>query len=281
MTFKDILVLLDDTKACDRRLDAALALAKSHGAHLTGLCVVLEPAIPEYVRVEIPSEVLAEQRRGIQERLDKLVARSQSKAEAAGQVLDCRRQTCHPPDLPEVISLHARYADLLVMGQYDPDDANWIGDRHLPEQVVLAAGRPVMVVPYIGAPAGFGKHALIAWDGGREAARAVRDALPLLEAAQTVTVLVVKPRAGANGHGDLPGADIGLYLARHDIKVEVQAVPSPEIGIAETVLSRLADYGADVLVMGAYGHARWRELVLGGVTQHILGHMTVPVLMSH
>ncbi len=279
MPFKDILVLLDDTKACEGRLKAALALAAAHGAHLTGLCVVLEPAIPEYVRVQIPREVLAEQRTGSQRRLDELVERYSAKAEAAGQSLECRRHYCQPPDLPELISLHARYADLLVMGQFDPDDGNWIGDRHLPEQVVLSVGRPVLMVPYIGAPAGFGKHALVAWDAGREAARAVRDALPLLEAAQAVTVLVVQPRSSA--HGELPGADIALYLARHDIKAEVQVVPSSEIGVPETVLSRLADFSADVLVMGAYGHARWRELVLGGVTQHILGHMTVPVLMSH
>ena len=98
---------------------------------------------------------------------------------------------------------------------------------------------------------------------------------------QSVTVLVILRHGSAKRHGDEPGSDIALYLARHDVKVEVQAVPSPEIGVAETLLSRLADLSIDSLVMGAYGHARWRELVLGGVTRHVLHHMTAPVLMSH
>ena len=225
--------------------------------------------------------MVAQQRTESKRRLDELEARSQAQAEAAGRSLECRRVSCYPVDLPEFISLHARYADLLVLGQTDPDEKDWIGGHHLPEQVVLSAGRPIMVVPYIGAPKGFGKNVLIAWDSGREAARAVQDALPMLERAETVTILVILRPGSAKRHGDEPGSDIALYLARHNVKVEVQAVPSPEIGVAETLLSRLADLSIDALVMGAYGHARWRELVLGGVTQHILGHMTVPVLMSH
>jgi nucleotide-binding universal stress UspA family protein len=122
---------------------------------------------------------------------------------------------------------------------------------------------------------------MIAWDSGREAARAVNDALPVLEQATAVTVLSVNPRPGIDLHGEEPGADIALHLSRHGVKVEVQQTQVEEINVGDTVLSRLADLGCDLLVMGAYGHSRLREVVLGGVTRTLFESMTVPVLMSH
>ena len=212
MPFKDILVLLDESRACERRLDAAIELANRHGAHLTGLAVVVQPSLPAYVSTQIPQEVLAEQQEESRRRLDAIVAQSRAKAEAAGVPFESRSHSRAAADLPELINLHGRYADLVVMGQYDPEEEHWHASRHLPEHVVLTAGRPVMIMPYIGAPAGFGKRVLIAWDAGREAARAVRDSLPLLEAAEAVTVLVVDDgsarqpgRAARCGHRPLPG----------------------------------------------------------------------------
>jgi nucleotide-binding universal stress UspA family protein len=120
---------------------------------------------------------------------------------------------------------------------------------------------------------------MIAWDAGREAARAVHDALPVLERAKSVVVLVINPRRG--NHGAEPGADIALHLARHGIKVEAQNTEVKDLSVADALLSRLADQGIDLLVMGAYGHSRLRELVVGGVTRQLFQQMTVPVLMSH
>jgi nucleotide-binding universal stress UspA family protein len=155
------------------------------------------------------------------------------------------------------------------------------GPRYLPEQVILGCGRPALVIPYIGPPATLGERVVVAWDASREAARAVNDALPLLERAKTVSVVTINPRQQPFGHGEEPGADIGLHLARHDVKIEVERVVSRDIDVANTILSQVANEGADLLVMGAYGHSRLREYVLGGVTRTILAEMTVPVLMSH
>jgi nucleotide-binding universal stress UspA family protein len=122
---------------------------------------------------------------------------------------------------------------------------------------------------------------VVAWDAGREAARAVNDALPILRRAKAVTVLSINPQPSYDGYGEEPGADLAVHLARHGVKVEVQHSKGEEIGVGNAILSRLADHGADLLVMGAYGHSRLRELVLGGATRRILQSMTVPTFMSH
>ncbi|MGH6901649.1 MAG: universal stress protein, partial [Geminicoccaceae bacterium] len=181
--------------------------------------------------------------------------------------------------LAEALATHARYADVVILGQADPEDAAL--PHYLPEEVTLASGRPSLVIPYIGPQATLGQRVTVAWDAKREAARAVNDALPLLTRAQTVGVVTVNPSETPFGHGEQPGADIAVHLARHGIKVEVQRIESRDIDVANIVLSHIADQSSDLLVMGAYGHSRLRELVLGGVTRTILHDMTVPVFMAH
>jgi nucleotide-binding universal stress UspA family protein len=154
-----------------------------------------------------------------------------------------------------------------------------IGGRQMIEQVVLSSGRPVLVVPYIGWTKTLGERITIAWDGGRESARAVADALPLLKKAKAVTVLVINPEKG--NHGEEPGADIALHLARHGVNAEVRRARFDDVDTGNAILSQVADLSSDLLVMGAYGHSRLRELVIGGVTRTIFEEMTVPVLMSH
>jgi nucleotide-binding universal stress UspA family protein len=153
--------------------------------------------------------------------------------------------------------------------------------RQLAEQLVLASGRPVLLIPYIGAGATMGERVVIGWDASREAARAVSDALPILERAASVVVVTINPRQRDFGHGEMPGTDIALHLARHGVKVEVQRVETRDMDVGNALLSHLAGQSADLLVMGGYGHSRLREIVLGGATRTVLGDMTVPVLMSH
>jgi nucleotide-binding universal stress UspA family protein len=136
----------------------------------------------------------------------------------------------------------------------------------------------VLVVPYVGEPVVKGEHVLVCWDGGREAARAATDALPFLREARKVTVLTVNTGAAPS---EVPGADIALYLARHGVKSEAARTPAGGIDPGNVILSRAFDYGVDLIVMGAYGHSRVREILLGGATRAILRQMTVPVLMSH
>jgi nucleotide-binding universal stress UspA family protein len=165
-----------------------------------------------------------------------------------------------------------------VLGQPAPDDGATVNHDFV-EHVALGAGRPVVVVPYAGAFAAIGKRALVAWNGSREATRALTDAIPLLREADKVYLMVFNRRG--NGTHNLPGADIGLYLARHGVTVEVSVQASDEVDVGNQILSRVADLDIDLIVMGAYGHSRMRELVLGGVTRTIFDSMTAPVFMSH
>ena len=280
MSCKDILVFLDDSKGGGRSVDAAIHLAQAHDSHLTGLSAAVEQRAPAYMEVHIPAEVFAEQAAEAMVRARSLAESFIAKVEQAGLSVDVRTERCLEPELPRLIATHARYADLTVLDQPNPEQQQ-LGGVDLPETVALSSGRPTFIVPYIGLPKTVAKRVMVAWDAKRESARALHDALPILEKADSVIVLVVDPKTGVNGHGERPGADIALHLARHGCKVEAQHTVSGDVSIGDIILSRLADQGVDLLVMGAYGHARMRELILGGVTRHIMRHMTVPVLVSH
>lgn len=173
-----------------------------------------------------------------------------------------------------------RYTDLAVLGQHNPDDGSDT-NRGLIDRLVLSAGRPCLVIPYIGAHETIGQRVLVAWNARREAVRAVNDALPILQQAASVVVLAANPPAGDAGEGDIPSADICHHLARHGVQAEARSAISTDIDVGNLLLSSASDLGADLIVMGAYGHSRLRETVLGGVTRHLLHHMTVPVFISH
>jgi len=184
-------------------------------------------------------------------------------------------------DYPEeALTIAARYADLLVVGQSAPDN-DTATPASLPESVALATGRPVLVVPHIGAGNSLGKKVMLCWNASRESARAASDALPFLKAAEEVVILIVDPESSTSGHGAEPGADVATWLSRHGVKVTVQRDVASDSDIGNLILSRAADLGIDLIVMGAYGHSRMRELVMGGVSRTLLASMTVPVLMSH
>ncbi len=278
MAYKNLLVHIDDSKACAGRLDVAIALAQAHSAHLTGLYIAADPVLPGGMSAEVPVRFLDTLRAQVAERSAAAEAGFAAAVERVGLTADCRTTRCPGSRVAEVIALHARHADLVVLGQPEPE-ANGEVNAQVPEDVVLSAGRPALVVPYIGTGKRLGVRVMVAWDGGREAARAVGDALPLLARAESVAVLVINPSQG--GHGEQPGADIALHLARHGITVEAQHLEAKDLSVGDALLSRLSDQDIDLLVMGAYGHSRLRELVLGGVTRKIFQQMTVPVLMSH
>lgn len=280
MGFKNLLVQIDDGKASARRAQVAIALAQRFGAHLTGLSVVAEPEVPGYVLAQVPLGAWDAQVAQLRERAEAAAETFRADAQRAGLTADCRVETSIGPGVAQVVALHARHADLAILGQEDPEDprpggAGLIGD------VVLASGRPVLAVPYIGAGPTVGDRILVAWDGGREAARAINDALPFLVAAKTVSVVVINASSRWGRHGSIAGADIALHLARHGVKVQAEPIEVGGVSVGEALLSRLVDEAADLLVMGAYGHSRFRQTVLGGVTRTILESMTVPVFMSH
>jgi nucleotide-binding universal stress UspA family protein len=278
MAFKDILVYVDDAKSCPSRLDVAVRLASAHGAHLVGLHVRPLLTLPVAVAPDYGGQLAMLQ--------DKY---SEEVAATAKGLFDEAVRHCDISfewrdvggDIIGTVALHARYVDLVIVGQTDADADDAAVDRHLADHLVLDAGTPVLVVPYVGQYATVGERVQVAWNSSREAARAVNDALPILERAKLVKVLAINPKDGPKGHGDVPGADICLHLARHGVNAVCESIRAPDIGVGNMLLSRAADDDADLLVMGAYGRSRLRELVLGGATRHILYHMTIPVLLSH
>lgn len=281
MPLRDILVHLDASDQGRARLDLAAGLARRHEAHLTGLFVV-DIALPAIAAGDGGSGA------AIATLLDRM--RRDAIADAAA-VETAFRDRLRRDGLagewrlvegtaPTLVALHARYADLSILGQQNPDGGEPAAEAII-EAALFSSGRPVLVVPYAGRFETIGRRVLIGWNASREAARAVHDALPLIGAAESATVLAVNPRPGLDGHGEEPGADIARHLARHGLAVRVEHTASGELADADVLLNRVAELPADLLVVGAYGHSRLREIVLGGVTRSLLAHMTVPVLMAH
>lgn len=275
MSLKNILVHVTESEQARARVEAALQLAMKHDAHLTGLGVYSNHYIPSYAAAEVNSAVLKE----IAKREETRLAASQEifdkAVEQAGWTERCDWLS-ERGRVVDSVALHARYADLTLIGQHTPPGSAF-GEDSFADELVLESGRPVMVIPQIGVGRPIGEHIVVAWNASREAARAVGDSMPLLESSRQVDVMSVRPK----DMGDLPGADIALHLARHGIKAQAKRSVANDIDTGDVLLNYVADSGADLVVMGAYGHSRLRELILGGVTRHILDHMTVPVMLSH
>ena len=279
MSYKTILVHVDTDARSPARVELAAQFAQRDDAHLIGLHAFAPLRAPAYVRAEMGDEWLALEQQAAQRIARDLEAAFQDVARRNG--IAGAEWRVSRLDAAEAFSLHARFADLVVLGQHDADEQRGSVDADFPEIVALQSGRPVLVVPYAGRFEEVGRQVLIAWNGSREATRAVTDALPFLRRAKGVTVLSVNAPRGRAGDGWVPGTDCALFLARHGVKVEASSDPAVDIDVGNYLLSRASDLGADLIVMGAYGHNRLRELVLGGVTRTIVQHMTVPVLLSH
>ncbi len=276
MALKNILVHVDDRPQAQARLELAVALAERDRAHLTALDIYGVEPVPGFVAAELPRSLVEQSRQAARDRAAATEARFQSLLATANTTTEWRAVETLDPAL---VSLHARYSDLAIIGQDDPDDRQAV--KGIAEEVVMGSGRPVLVVPHAGRFSSVGQNVLIGWDGGREATRAVNDALPLLSADARVTVMALDPAHTAAGRTGYPGQDIATHLARHGVQVETTHYVTERMSVGDLLLSRAADLSADLIVMGAYGHARLRQIVFGGTTRHMLHHMTVPVLMSH
>lgn len=278
MGLKDVLVHVDDFSQTETRVRAALSLAGDHGAHLTGIYPVPKPYIPPYAEVHLSQEILDAQAQAVVDGRDAARAAFEQLTANAGVSVEWREQE---GEAGRVLGFHSRYTDLTIVSQPDPQAGFFPGDRDMPDRLILSAGRPILVIPHIGPLKTIGKRVMVAWDGGMLASRALHDAMPVLEQADEVIVMVVNPERESEGGKRDPGADISLHLARHGLKVTADHITSDEVDTGNQLLSRAFDLSVDLMVMGAYGHARWSELLLGGVTNRVLSDMNVPVLMSH
>jgi nucleotide-binding universal stress UspA family protein len=280
MGFKNIGVFVDTTPDGETRLNYAATLAHQCGAHLTGIHVI-SAARPEH---RSDYYVIGEKAiRGA-------IAWEKSADDAAAS--DVRRHfdaICAKHDLSaefrvlprggsnEDLLLASLHSDLVVIGQHELHDLPGYAS---PEKLLLASGSPILVVPTGWNSKTIGNRILIGWNASREARRAVADALPFLVPAASVTVLVIDSNDRVNRHGEEPGADIALYIARHGAQVQVEQVSSLGSPVADVILSYAADHDIDLIVIGAYSHARLAEMMLGGATKALLRRSDIPVLMS-
>lgn len=280
MAYKDILVHLDDTEICVARVDAAIALAKREGARVTGLAMALESTISTYIGIDFPASLTEAQAEIVKKSAESAVAKFEAAAEEAGVEFAVRVVKCPATKAASRLAFFARHADLIFVGQPNPDSAGRAFQEALLEAVLHTSGRPVYVVPYIGRFERKTRRAVIAWDGSKKAVRAVNDALPMLIARDEVDVLVVNPKKRSDEFGGQQGENLVDHLARYGINAKVVERTHPEVGVDTVILNYIADTGADLLVMGAFGHSRLREKAFGGVTNAILHQMTSPVMMS-
>ena len=280
MTYRSILVLLDQHPSCEARTQIAIQLARDLDCHLAGLAPTGVVDVPTPIETTI---ALVEFTASVQSVL-------REEAEQAAQLfrVDCRdaRLKSYEAVVDEsdkALSLvrHAHCSDLVVLTQADPGARDGRPAQALVEQVVLSNARPTLLLPYAGRLDAVGTCALVAWDDSREAARALSDALPLLRLAKRVHVVSWNEGLGDDDRALRPRLDaLHQWLAWQGVAAEMH-VETTDGHIAGTMLSHAADIGADLIVMGAYGHPRWMERMLGGATRGLLASMTVPVLMSH
>lgn len=277
-SFRQILVHLDAGEATAHRLRAARQIAQAHGAAVAALYA----ATPYYLTMAYAGEGGAGAVADLVEIDNQLRARARRAFDEACASPGPTPAWAEARDIPvdAVLAGQALYADLLVLGQHDPAAAtNLSVPPGLPEAVVVASGKPALVVPYIGWPRSIGDIAAIAWKPTREAGRAVAAAMPLLQRARQVHVLTWGEPDPSAVQGE--PLDLERYLKLHGVEAIWHREGKEPEQLGELLLSRTADLDADLLVMGCYGHSRARELVLGGASRTVLRAMTLPVLMAH
>lgn len=281
MSFQSILVHADDGERVVVRLGAAARLARAYDAELIGAYAVPTRAITPSVSAVLPDSLVQQRLADMGEAQDAAEAQFRAAAQRA-RVAAAEWRAPAGDAIPTLVD-HARCTDLVVIGQRDSSEAHAAFSEELANAVVLQSGRPVLVIPFSGAPTNIGTNVLVTWNGTRESARAVADAMPLLARAERVQVLSIE----TDDEGKVTPSDMHrqervlAWLRFHGIEAESQHHRWPDADVGALMLSQAADFGADLIVMGAYSHSRLQELVLGGVTRDVLEAMTVPVLMSH
>lgn len=278
MSYKTILLHLNDERRARNVLAHAIALARTFQAHLIGLHVFPAYQLTPPVRLPIGANPGGNIRRQIHEETDRIKAAFQLETANQSFHTEWRSVTTERVDPATVVLAHGRAADLIVASQAEPTwDFSSILD--FPERLAIESGRPVLVVPNGDWTTPLPPRTItVGWNGRRESARAVFDALPFLKMAEQVHVLTVEE--GQDHQHGLPDAAFADALRRHGVKVEISKVKSTK-SAGEEIRERALEQRADLLVLGAYGHSRFLEFAFGGVTRHILRTMTIPALFAH
>ncbi|MBC7957165.1 MAG: universal stress protein [Cytophagales bacterium] len=279
MNYRTLLVHLDGDAGCAARVALALQMAARHDAHLVGLAATGALHLPVVVEADMRgwTDVVERSRSHQFDRAQACVNAFQVQADASG--LKSFEGVLAQEEAEAAMVRHGRLSDLLILSQADAHDEGATVATDFPQRVFMQTGRPVLMLPRVGSVAEFGRTVLVSWSGTRESARALNDALPLLRMATKVSLLCLdRPDEAVVSRLELN--DLRHWLERHGINSECVQISTRE-DVGDALLLRAQGLGADLIVMGGFGHSRWAELVLGGVTRTVLGTAVVPVLISH
>jgi nucleotide-binding universal stress UspA family protein len=280
VSYKTILVHCNDKRRIETLLAPTVRLAETFQAHLLGLSVVPPVSVVAGGVPGAPPMVLDAHCRLYREESPALRSAFESAVQGRGFVAEWIDGDAGAFGVAAHALPYAHAADLIVASQTDPE---WVLSEWLDiaDDLAMESGRPTLIVPNAGAREVVDEKVLVAWNGRREATRAVFDALPILQRAKSVKVVWINPQTERETARDVPAADLCAALARHGVKCEVTEQVRPRESVGSTLIACAKDSDADLLVMGCYGHTRFRELVFGGASRHVLSHMPIPVLMSH
>ena len=280
MAYKTILVSLNELSRLPQLLGAAATAARSFGAHISGLYVI--PAVQLYPSMgfEAVPQVFDGNQIYFKDNEANVRTAFEDTMKKEGLKFDLHVVQGATPSIADEVVNKGRSADLLIISATNPDETTGV-ESDFVEQTLMAAGRPILVLPFKGnVKLSFG-DIVLGWNGEREAARAAFDALPVLKAARKVRIVRTDPQKDPSLKGSVAGADLAETLARHGVKAEATSYPTAGDDAGHALLRCADDNGSDLIVMGAYGHSRLREYIFGGATQHVLAHLNRPVLMSH
>ena len=275
---KDIIVNLEHQVARDPARDFAITIAEAFDTHLTGVAFAYSPEFPGYVMFEIPRDMMALMAAESEKAARAAIERFNAAARRSLISAEHRLLRTLGAVAPEILSRLARRFDLSVLMQSEPGGVN---NDDMIETSLFQSGRPVIVVPYIQKDGLKLDHVVCCWDGSRAAAPTFNDALPPLPKATKVDLLIVLNEKTTGDQRVIRGVEMAKHLARHDVNVQIETVPAADIDVTNAILSYVAENSGSLIVMGGYGHAKLREVILGGVTRDMLQSMTVPVFMSH
>ena len=279
MAYKSILTIVTDPAAQAAQIDAAVAMARREDAHLDVLCLGVDRTQTGYYYAGATAFIQQETFERAQTEAKETEAAVREKLGSEDVRWAAESAVAQLGALGGLVALRARFADLVV--QLKPYGETGGQEAEAIVEAALFEGRaPVLIVPGAGLAANFGRRIVCGWNQGQEALNAIRAGLPFLKAADLCDIAIIDPPAHGAERAD-PGAPLSQMLVRHGVKAEVTVLAKTLPRVSDVLMRHVRDIDADMVVMGAYGHSRFREAILGGATRNMLEQAAVPVLMAH
>lgn len=279
MAYKTLLTVITDMSHLQDTITRTAGLAEALDAHLDVLCLGVDRTQSGYYYAGMNAAVLQETLRQAQQDSTELAQAARKQLQKTGLRWGVTDAVCQLADIARFVATYARFADLVVLPRPYGEDRG-IELEPSVEGALFEGQSPVIVLPANGAPLRMPETVAIGWNESSEALRAVRSALPLLQAAKSTRVVVIDPPKHGPNRSD-PGGQLSQFLSRHGVHVEIDVLSKTMPRISDVMRRHAIDISADLIVMGAYGHSRFREAILGGATRNMLETAEVPVFMAH